>query len=1004
MVKPSLAEPVITGSASEGFTITNTYDMDKVSVNVTKTWDHGDQPSANYPASVTVNLLADGVATGATLVLNAANSWTGSFDDLDKYVGGAEIVYTVTEDAVANYTPVITGSASAGFIITNTYNMEKVSVDVAKAWDHGDQPIANYPASVTVNLLANGVATGKTLTLNAGNNWTGSFDDLDKYVGGDEIVYSVTEDAVANYTPVITGSASEGFSITNTYDMETVDISGIKTWLGMISSATPDVTIALYKDGSPFATTPLVNDAYSFLNLPKYEAGSLINYEVQELTVPSGFTSSSVPNQTNGKDFTNTYKASGTLDLSGTKTFTGREGRDEDIFTFKLYENAVSDANLIDTQTVAGSGPYSFAPITYTLDLQATPAVNDLGDHTYIVVEEVLVPNPSAGITYDTTQYTVNVNVTDNGDGTLSVVVVSENATTLDFTNVYHATGSFDVDIDLNPTKVLAGRVLKDQEFAFVLKQGANTLQTVNNTADGNIPFAALNYTEADIGQTYEYTITETPGTETGMTYDPMVLTFSVIITDLLDGTLSATLVSQPEDTEFNNSYEASGEYNVDADLNPTKVLEGRTLKDQEFEFVLKQGDNVLQTVNNTADGNIPFAPLSYTQADIGQTYDYTIVETPGTETGMTYDPMVLSFSVTISDLGNGLLSAVLAGTSEDTEFNNSYEASGEYNVDADLNPTKVLEGRMLTDQEFEFVLKQGDNVLQTVNNTADGNIPFTPLSYTQADIGQTYDYTIVETPGTETGMTYDPMVLSFSVIISDLGNGLLSAVLAGTSEDTEFNNSYEASGEYNVDADLNPTKVLDNRALADQEFEFILRQGDNVLQTVNNTADGNIPFAPLSFTQDDIGQTYDYSITETAGTEIGMTYDAMILTFSVTVTDLGNGELSAVLAATPQDTEFNNSAPLTRYSILYFYRLSPDDPYNENTDYTYVSPLVAVGTQAGGFADRSENGFWQLVGTDGNRRVLVADETANVVRIYYQRAQVPLGGGAVINVGDASE
>ncbi|HPJ01650.1 MAG TPA: hypothetical protein PKU80_02285, partial [Candidatus Limiplasma sp.] len=126
--------------------------------------------------------------------------------------------------------------------------------------------------------------------------------------------------------------------------------------------------------------------------------------------------------------------------------------------------------------------------------------------------------------------------------------------------------------------------------------------------------------------------------------------------------------------------------------------------------------------------------------------------------------------------------------------------------------------------------------------------------------------------------------------------------------------------------------------------------------------------------------------------------------TFSVTVTDLGNGELSAVLAATPQDTEFNNSAPLTRYSILYFYRLSPDDPYNENTDYTYVSPLVAVGTQAGGFADRSENGFWQLVGTDGNRRVLVADETANVVRIYYQRAQVPLGGGAVINVGDASE
>lgn len=216
--------------------------------------------------------------------------------------------------------------------------------------------------------------------------------------------------------------------------------------------------------------------------------------------------------------------------------------------------------------------------------------------------------------------------------------------------------------------------------------------------------------------------------------------------------------------------------------------------------------------------------------------------------------------------------------------------------------------------------------------------------------------------------------------------------------------NSYAAAGTYDVDAGLDPSKVLAGRTLADQEFAFVLKQGTSVLQTVNNTADGNIPFLPLSYTQADIGQTYDYTITETAGTEAGMTYDPMVLAFSVTVSDLGGGLLGAVLAAQPADTVFNNSAPLTRYRIYYHYRMSPDDTFVINTDYNYLSPLVAAGTQAGGFADRSENGFWQLVGLDGNRRTLVINEAENIVNVYYQRIQVPLGGGAVINVGDASE
>ncbi|HPF88178.1 MAG TPA: FctA domain-containing protein, partial [Candidatus Limiplasma sp.] len=244
---------------------------------------------------------------------------------------------------------------------------------------------------------------------------------------------------------------------------------------------------------------------------------------------------------------------------------------------------------------------------------------------------------------------------------------------------------------------------------------------------------------------------------------------------------------------------------------------------------------------------------------------------------------------------------------------------------------------------------------------------------------------------------------------IADLGNGVLEATLVEPEpEDTIFNNTYTASGEFNVDATVNPTKVLTGRILSDHEFAFVLKQGDTVLETVYNVPNGNIPFTALTYTQDDIDQTYEYTINEVipATTETYMTYDTMTLTFSVTITDLGNGELSADLADISADTVFNNvyDVPLTRYRIYYYYRMTEDDAYVRNEDYDYLSDWLEVGTRADSFADRSENGFWQLVGSDGNRRVLVVDEDTNIVRVYYQRSEVPLGGGVVINVGDCSE
>ncbi len=156
------------------------------------------------------------VATvGKTLTLDAAGNWTGTFSNLPKYKDGVPITYTVTEASVtgvdmSKYTVAITGDVTSGFTITNT-NTEKVVVPVKKEW------VGPKAGSVTVHLLADGVDTGKTITLGEAGNWKGSFDNLPKYkTDGTEITYTVKEDEVSGYTSEITGDATTGFTITNT--------------------------------------------------------------------------------------------------------------------------------------------------------------------------------------------------------------------------------------------------------------------------------------------------------------------------------------------------------------------------------------------------------------------------------------------------------------------------------------------------------------------------------------------------------------------------------------------------------------------------------------------------------------------------------------------------------------------------------------------------------------------------------------------------------------------
>jgi len=390
-----------------------------------------------------------------------------------------------------------------------------------------------------------------------------------------------------------------------------------------------------------------------------------------------------------------------------------------------------------------------------------------------------------------------------------------------------------------------------------------------------------------------------------------MILKFTVVVTDLGGGKLDAKLKAVPEDTIFNNSYEAKGEFDPDdaaAGLNPTKELTGRVLTDGAFTFQLKKGDALVEEVKNTADGNIPFSVIKYNQDELGE-HDYTIHEVAGAEAGMTYDPMVLKFTVVVTDLGGGKLDATLKAVPSDTIFNNTYEATGEFDPDdaaAGLNPTKELTGRVLTDGAFTFQLKKGDALVEEVKNTADGNIPFSKITYDQTQLGE-HHYTIHEVAGAEAGMTYDPMVLTFTVVVTDLGGGKLDATLKAVPEDTIFNNTYEATGNFDIDAEIGITKALAGRDLKADEFTFQLKMGDTILQTVKNAANGKVSFQKLAYTEKDVGKTFTYTVVEVKGDLENVTYDPMVLTFTVEIKDLGGGKLEAKLVKAPADTIFNN-------------------------------------------------------------------------------------------------
>ena len=361
-------DSVVTGDAATGFKVTNT-NTEKTSVDVTKTW------VGTPAASVTIKLFADGIEK-ETVTLTAADNWTHTFTNLDKYAAdGHEIVYTVDETPVTDYIKAISGDAANGFTITNTIT-GKVNIPVTKVW------VGPEATSAKVTLYADGVEKD-SVTLNAANNWVHVFANLDKYNNGTEIVYTLTEEPISNYDSAITGDVATGFTVTNT-NTEKVAVDVTKNWVG---PATDSVTIKLLADGAEVESaviTAAENWMHTFSNLPKYAAdGHEIVYTVDEYDVPS-YVKAIEGTSTTGFTVTNTI--TGKVDIPVTKVWVGPA---TDSVTVNLYADGVK----VDTVqlTAANQWKHTFA----NLDKYEN------GREIVYTVDEVLIPGYKTKITGD---------------------------------------------------------------------------------------------------------------------------------------------------------------------------------------------------------------------------------------------------------------------------------------------------------------------------------------------------------------------------------------------------------------------------------------------------------------------------------------------------------------------------------------------------------------------------------------------------------------------------
>lgn len=656
--------------------------------------------------------------------------------------------------------------------------------------------------------------------------------------------------------------------------------------------------------------------AYTIAEKPGAEPGMVYDNHTLTYTVTvtdggnGALNAKAIVTSASGSDtFTNTYQPAATgLALGAQKSYVKKDDNTPIVpkdgeFTFDVYEGKMTAEQLagakpVRTATNGADGSVNFDAFSY-----AKP-----GTYEYTIVER---KGDLAYVTYDDAVHHAVVTVVDNA-GTLqaSVAYDGADATKPTFTNTYKAKATNSGAIALTKSVDVhdGSYQLKAGDFAFELVGSDGTvLQTQKNDAKGKVYFNELTFDHAG---TFPFTVREVQPTDgapgvPGVTYTGKTYTLTYVVKDNNDGKLvvESSTVKPSEGTEngvtpntmtFANSYQPG---QTSYQISGTKVLENadpattRTPADGEFTFALidvATGQEIDRTTN--VGKAFTFKAISYTATG---SHAYQVKEVAGQDGTITYSDAVLDVTVNVTDDGSGQLTATANKTAADLTFTNTYTPTA---TTATITGTKALTGRDLAEGEFFFDLKDADgNVVQTVQNGADGTFGFAPL---QLDKVGTYVYTVSERAGaTANGVTYDTTVFTATVTVTENAEThALEAQVAyskgGKAADAvAFSNSYAPAA---TEVKLGASKVLSGEDLKEGQFSFQLKDADGkVLQTAKNAADGTVGFEAISY---DKPGTYAYSISEVDDGQKNVTYDAAEHRVTVTVTDDGAGHLVATV------------------------------------------------------------------------------------------------------------
>ena len=465
-----------------------------------------------------------------------------------------------------------------------------------------------------------------------------------------------------------------------------------------------------------------------------------------------------------------------------------------------------------------------------------------------------------------------------------------------------NAGGEQQTYFNLELEKDLAGRDLKDKEFTFKLVDVTDSANPVDlgettNDAKGKIVFSDLSLSKPGI---YRYRVTEVAGNDEDVVYDKLEANITIqVVRETVDNQVKLVAkVAYPEDIIFNNKLVTPAKAKIAFGKELTKAGVKQDLKADQFQFVLKDRfGKVLETVGNTADGQVAFSELTFNKVG---TYNYTVEELAGKDDAIVYDTMKAAVSITVTRDGDALVSTVV--NPKDTIFNNKFVTPAKAAIQFSKELTKAGVNQTLTANEFQFVLKDSaGHIVETVGNTADGHVAFSELHFDKAG---TYTYTVEEVKGTNEDIIYDGMKATVWITVTRDGDALVSTV--ANPKDTVFNNYVKDVQPAKAKFEL--TKVLTGRNLKDGEFSFVLKDDKgNVIQTVTNNAQGNISFGNIVYDKPGV---YYYTVEEVKGNEADVVYDNMVAKFQVTVTKTVGEKENLLVAAVllPLDTEFNNS------------------------------------------------------------------------------------------------